>query len=52
MERLVMYVVMTDNNTKSDHIGSYSEGQEGHQVLNNTRLNYIYRNEGLKSMKV
>jgi len=40
------YVVMTDNNTNSGNIGSHSEFQDGHQVLNNTRLNPIYHNEG------
>ena len=41
------YVVMTDNNTKTGNNGSHSDGR---QVLNNTRLNQIYHNEGLKSM--
>ena len=41
------YVVMTDNNTKTSNNGSHSDGR---QVLNNTRLNHIYHNKGLKSM--
>ena len=44
------YLVITDNNTKSVNIGSHSEFQDGRQVLNNTRLNYVYNNEGLKPM--
>ena len=44
------YVVMTDNNTKYGNIGSNSEFQDGREVLNNTRLNHIYHNEGFKPM--
>ena len=42
------YVVMTDN-TKSGNTGSYYEFQDGHQLLNNTRLNNIYHNEQLST---
>ena len=41
---------MNDNNTKSGNIGGHCESQDGHRVLNNTKLNHIYHNEGVKLM--
>ena len=40
------YVVMTDNDTKSGNVGSHFEFQDCRLILNNTRLNHIYDNEG------
>jgi len=43
-------IIMTENNTKSSNIGSHFEFQDGHEVLNNTRLNHIHDNEGINVM--
>ena len=47
---IVHFESITDKNKKSGNISSHSEFQDGHQVFNNSRLNYIYHNKRLKPM--